>query len=118
VGTLPFSIMMNPPFSLAQEFVLHSLRLGATKIVCFQRFAWWESEKRREFWEHNPPNRVYICGNRADCWRHDIPAEKRTSSTPTAHAFFVWEKGHPSGTQLGHIYKADADPALPLEAAG
>lgn len=100
-----FSVFMNPPFSLAIDFISHSLLLGARKIVCFQRFAFWESQKRRQFWQSNPPNRVYICGDRADCWRIDIPPDQRTSSTPTAHAWFVWERGSPAGTLLGHIYR-------------
>ena len=99
---------MNPPFSKATEFVEKSFELGFRKIVCFQRFSWWESQKRREFWEKHPPDRVYICGDRASCWRHDIPESERGSSTPTAHAWFVWEKGSPPGTLLGHIYKGES----------
>lgn len=99
------TVLMNPPFSLAVDFVLRCIDLGARKIVCFQRFAWWESAGRKEFWQKNPPNRVYICGNRASCWRFDIPEEERKSGTTTAHAWFVWERGHPPGTVLGHIYK-------------
>lgn len=100
-----FSIFMNPPFSLAEKFVEKSFELGARKIVCFQRFAWWESRGRRTFWDKYPPNRIYICGDRADCWRHDIAQDQRGSSSPTAHAWFVWEPAHPSGTLLSHIYK-------------
>lgn len=100
-----FTVFMNPPFSKATQFVEKCHEIGARKIVCFQRFAWWESKKRREFWAKYLPSKVYICGDRADCWRHDIPQEQRGSSTPTAHAWFVWERGQPGGTQLSHIYK-------------
>lgn len=111
-----FSVFMNPPFSKACEFVEKSFELGARKIVCFQRFAWWESAERKEFWKKRPPSRVYICGSRADCWRHDLailPPEqrinpktgKKMSSSPTAHAWFVFERDHAGGTQLGHIWK-------------
>lgn len=105
---IPFSVLMNPPFSRAVEFVEQAFLLGARKVVCFQRFAWWESHKRKGFWDKFPPNRVYICGDRADCWRHDIPADQRGSSSPTAHAWFVWERGNPPGTILGRIHKGDA----------
>lgn len=104
-----FTIFMNPPFSLATQFVEKSFELGARKVVMFQRFAFWESKVRREFWEKYPPNRIYICSDRADCWRHDIPKEERGSSSPTAHAWFVFEPGHPTGTLLFHISKADAE---------
>lgn len=104
------SVLMNPPFSLAEKFVDKAWYLGARKIVCFQRFSWFEGsydkgKKRGQWWEKNKPARIWICGDRADCWRHDIRIDQRTSSTPTAHAWFVWERGH-SGTQLGHIYKS------------
>lgn len=101
-----FSVLMNPPFSLACAFVGHAKNLGARKILCFQRFAWWESRARKDFWDRHPPSRVYICGDRAPCWRHDIPAENRTSSTPTAHAVFVFEDGHNGGTILDRLYKS------------
>ena len=100
------TVLMNPPFSLAVEFVERCLEGGARKIFCFQRFAWWESAGRRDFWEKHPPNRVYVCGNRASCWRFDIPEDQRKSGTTTAHAWFVWERGHPAGTTLGHIYRS------------
>lgn len=103
-----FTIFINPPFSKAIQFVERSFELGARKIIMFQRFAFWESKKRQAFWAKYPPNRIYICADRADCWRHDIPQHLRGSSTPTAHAWFVWEQGHPSGTMLGSISKKDA----------
>lgn len=99
------TIFINPPFSKACEFVEKSFELGARKVVCFQRFAWWESGGRKDFWEKFPPNRVYVCADRASCWRHDIPESERGSGTPTAHAWFVWERGNPSGTLTGHIRK-------------
>ena len=106
-----YGILVNPPFSEAVSFITRAQRLNAKKIVCFQRFSWWESQKRRAFWDEYPPNRIYVCGDRATCWRHDVPPEERVDekgrkkTTPTAHAWFVWEKGHPTGTLLGHIYK-------------
>jgi hypothetical protein len=99
------TVFMNPPFSKAVEFVERALGLGARKIVCFQRFAWWESRERDPFWRSHPPNRIHICASRASCWRFDIPPEKRKSGTPTAHAWFVWERGHPPGPVLGRLLK-------------
>jgi hypothetical protein len=113
-----FSVFMNPPFSKAVEFVDAAFRYGARKVVCFQRFAWWESAERRDFWAKLPPHRVYICGSRADCWRYDLPKDekgnrfdhegKKLAGSSTAHAWFVWEPGQPSGTSLGHIYRGAA----------
>lgn len=114
-----FTIFMNPPFSLACEFVDKSFEIGASKVICFQRFAWWEAQKRREFWQRRPPNRVWICGDRAVCWRHDLPQDadgnrydpetgRKLSSAPTAHAWFVWDINDPveyGETKLAHIWR-------------
>lgn len=102
---LGFTVFMNPPFSLAEQFVLRAKEIGARKIVCFQRFAWWESQGRKTFWDRHPPNRIYICGDRASCWRFDIPKEDQKSGTTTAHAWFVWERGHPPGPVISRLYK-------------
>lgn len=110
------TVFMNPPFSLAEQFVERCFKGDARKIVCFQRHSWWESKGRREFWERRPPNRKYICGDRASCWRFDIPEDeqgnridpvtgKKLAGTTTAHAWFIWERGHPIGSLAGHIYK-------------
>jgi predicted RNA methylase len=100
------SVIMNPPFSKASEFVLKAKELGARKILCFQRFSWLESKDRREFWDKNPPAKIYLCAERASCWRHDIPPENRKSSTPTSHAWFVWEKGFLGNPTVYRLYKS------------
>ncbi len=119
-----FAVVMNPPFSgddglLACHFVDRALELGARKVVCFQRFAWLESSKRKAWWADNPPARIWLCAERATCYRFDVPMECNNSchlpdavkkerkaegqingcreclsTTPTAHAVFVWERGH------------------------
>lgn len=127
-----FSVIMNPPYSKAENFVDKAFELGARKIICFQRFSWWEGsfdkgKKRGQWWGSNPPNRIYICGDRAHCWRHDLPSDekgnrydpktgRKLGGTPTAHAWFVWEKGNPKGTLLGHIYKQNKGPKQGLTA--
>lgn len=100
------TVIMNPPFSLATDFVDHARRLGAGKIICFQRHSWWESQGRAEFWARNPPNRIYSCRKRATCLRFDIitgDAPIPNGGTTTAHSWFVWEEGHPHGTLMCHV---------------
>lgn len=106
-----FTVIMNPPFSKSEAFVEKAFALGARKIVCFNRFSWYEGSydkgrKRGKWWERHRPARIWLCGDRAHCWRHDIPLDQRGESTPTAHAFFVWEQGHTPAAITGHIYKS------------
>lgn len=103
------TVLMNPPFSKATDFVERAHQLGARKIVCFQRFAWWESQKRNEFWNEYPPARVYVCGDRATCWLFGTPEENRKNGTTTAHAWFIWEQGQQSNMPaLGRLYREAA----------
>lgn len=116
----PFTVLMNPPFSKATQFVEKAFEIGAKKVVMFQRFAFWESAGREDFWRRFPPSRVYICRDRASCFRFDLPRRedgkrfdpetgKVLHDSPTAHAWFVFEPGHPVGTVLGHISRKDAE---------
>lgn len=99
------TVFMNPPFSLATQFVDRAMELGARKIVCFQRSVWRESAARRDWWERNPPARIYQCGDRAYCWYGTIPEHLRKGGANQPHSWFVWEKGHPPGTLLGTIWR-------------
>lgn len=112
-----FSVIMNPPFSKACDFLIQAFELGARKVLMFQRFSFMESRDRREFWDEMAPSRIWLCGDRAHCWRGDMPDEdifdadgtllakgKKGRSSPTAHAWYVWEKGHASAP-ITRIYK-------------
>lgn len=100
------TVIMNPPFSLAEKFVDHAMALGARKIITFQRQAWRESAGRREFWERNSPARVWVCGARAPCWRFDLLGTEKAekSSSPTSYAWYVWERGHKGAEVTSAIY--------------
>lgn len=100
------TVIMNPPFTQAERFVDHAKRLNARKIICFQRQAWRESAGRRQWWEANPPSRVWVCGSRATCWRFDLlgtDLTKRGGST-TSMAWYVWERGHKGAEVTSAIY--------------
>ena len=103
-----FSVFMNPPFTLAEEFVEQALALGAEKVICFQRLPWYESEDRQAFWDRVPCTKIYVCGNRVTCWRNDISPEERKarSGSSTAYAFYVFEPGTSQKHPTAHrIYK-------------
>lgn len=105
------TVFMNPPFSLSEDFVDRALEYGARKIVCFQRLGWREGSRelgarRGQWWDRNPPARIWLCGDRAHCHLHSAPEEKRTGRS-IAYAYFVWERGHAPAATLGAIYRGD-----------
>lgn len=99
------TVLMNPPFSKGCDFVEKSFERGARKVLCFQRFSWLESQTRRGFWDKYPPKTVHLCGDRATCWRHDIPDDNRKNGTTTAHAWFEFDAGYTGSTIIERIYK-------------
>lgn len=103
------TVFMNPPFSKACEFVDHARMMGARKIICFQRQAWREGsleggKKRGAWWEANPPARTWLCGDRAQCLRFDLRGQN-IAKPPTAHSWFVWERGHKGAEITRGLYK-------------
>jgi len=117
VDLKPFTVFMNPPFSLTCDFIDQSFKLGAKNVVMFQRLTFLESSKRRDFFEKRTAKRVWLCGDRATCWRGDVPDEdmtgkdgeiikgKKGRSTPTAHAWFVFDRDHKGPTEFKLMYK-------------
>lgn len=112
------SVVMNPPFTLACEFVGAALSRGARKVACFQRWAWWaESRKRRAFWEQHPPTRIWACGDRATGFpitmseqeRRFLVTGERRGSSKTAHAVFVWERPFQGERTIGKIWDKSKD---------
>lgn len=84
-------IITNPPYTLADEFVLHALNLGATKVAMLLRLAWLEGRARHQrlFAEH-PPTRVWVFSGRQTLWAADDP-NPRTTGGAIAFAWFVWD---------------------------
>ena len=101
--------LLNPPFSLATQFIEQAHKIGFRKIIVFQRLSFWEGQGRESFWDKYPPARIYVCGSRATCWKFGTPPEVRKSNTPTAHAWFVYEQGqNTTMPSLGRLYKKEA----------
>lgn len=100
------TVVMNPPFSLAEEFVSHAQVLNARKIICFQRQAWRESQSRRLWWEGNSAARVWVCGARASCWRFDLLGSEKAESggSSVSMAWYIWERGHRGAELTSAIY--------------
>jgi hypothetical protein len=105
---------MNPPFSKSEAFVKMAMLYGARKIVCFQRYDWFEGsdvkgKKRGAFWRDHRPARIWVCGDRANCHLHSQSADRRKKKggMKQTYAFFVWEEGHAPAAITGHLFKSE-----------
>lgn len=100
IPTVKFSTVIgNPPFSLAQQFVDRSLEiLGDGGIVFFLlRLAFLESRKRYNWWRESPLKHVWILSNRPS-----FTGDGQTDDT--AYALYLWEKGWKRQPVLDWIY--------------
>lgn len=84
-------IITNPPFKLAEQFVLHGLGLGACKIAMLLRVAWLEGEERkRRIFDTTPLARVHISSRRLTMMRGGTDGG-RGGGGMIAFAWFVWD---------------------------
>ncbi len=85
------TIITNPPFKLALEFLQHGLDLGAKKIALFLKLAFLEGQKRTLVLEQTPLKNIYVFRKRVTLTRN---GEKMKNSGMIAFAWYVWEVGY------------------------
>jgi hypothetical protein len=91
-------VITNPPFRLAEEFVIQALRTARKGVAILARTVFLESVGRYEAIFHKTPptkfaqfvERVPIVKGRLDC----------KATTATGYAWFVWEKETPTASSL------------------
>ena len=76
-------IITNPPFSLAQEFIDHSLSHSNT-VIMLLRLNFLGSIKRHNWWISNPPTALYILSKR--------PSFTGAGTDATEYCWFIWDK--------------------------
>ena len=98
------NIITNPPFKLADQFILHSLALGAQKVCMFLRLAFLEGRARHtKLFMPHPPARVHVYSGRQTLWMggHERANEPRGGAI--AFAWFVWDAAHSGAPELRWI---------------
>lgn len=86
------NIITNPPFTLAQEFVVKSLSCTTGKVAMLAKLAFLEGQKRKSFFESTPLARVHVFSKRVNFYREGVRGKLGTSMI--AFAWYVWEHGH------------------------
>lgn len=83
-------IVMNPPFSLIEDFVAKSLNKATKGVLMLARLQFLEGEKRfNSILKDNPPSDVYIYVDRIFCYKNgDFSLPKNAVQ---AYAWFWWD---------------------------
>ena len=95
------TIITNPPYRYAEEFVTHALtntEVG-NKVCMFLRLNFLESKGRKKLFETFPPIRVWVSSSRIQCAKN-ADFSKYKGGSASAFAWFVWEVGYKGITTL------------------
>lgn len=99
------TIITNPPFSLAQQFIEKALTLANHYVIIFAKIQLLEGNDRRKMFDKTPPKYVYVFSKRVNPLRNG--EERDENGKPWAStmcfAWFVWEIGHTGDTVVKWI---------------
>ena len=91
-------VITNPPFRLAEEFVLNALRVARVGVAILARTVFLESIGRYEgIFRHLPPTKFAQFVERVPMVKGRLDS---TASTATGYAWLVWEKRATSAPSL------------------
>lgn len=96
-------IITNPPYSLAEKFILKSLDVipSGNKVAMFFKIQFLEGVKRKKLFENFPPKIIYIFSGRVVCAKNgDFEKYGKKS---LAFIWIVWEKGFTGNTIIKWI---------------
>ena len=98
------NIVTNPPYKLANQFILHAIHLGIEKHAWLLRLAFLEGQERYDsIFRLHPPADVYVFSKRLTIWRGDEDDAWYGKTGKTAYAWMVWKKGWRGPTQMGWL---------------
>jgi hypothetical protein len=95
------SIITNPPFKLADDFVRHALLL-CPRVYMLLRLAFLESERRRVILDNGWLRRVYVFRKRLPMM-HRAGWNGPRASSALAFAWFCWDRQHCGPAELHRI---------------
>lgn len=90
------TIITNPPFALAQEFIEKALELSNHYVIMFAKIQLLEGDKRRKMFDNSPLKYVYVFSKRVSPLRNGEPTDEKGKpwASTMCFAWFVWEKNY------------------------
>ncbi len=96
------TILTNPPFKLAGEFVRRGLSL-APRVIMLLRLAFIESEKRSDILDGGMLARIYCFKKRLPMMHRDSWKGARIDHSSVVFAWFVWDREHKGSISLHRL---------------
>lgn len=91
-------VITNPPFRLAEEFIIRSLSVAKVGVAILARTVFIESVGRYEYlFKNNPPSKFAQFCERVPMVKGRLDQK---ASTATGYAWLVWEKNYTSDPKL------------------
>jgi hypothetical protein len=103
-ATKPFlDIVTNPPYSLAEAFLLQAMGLlQENRYYCaLLKITWLEGKARRKIFEQYPPKFVYVYSQRINCAKNG--EFNKYKATAICYCWYIWQKGFKGDTVVRWI---------------
>ena len=100
------TIITNPPFKYAKEFILKALEISNHYVIMFAKLQLLEGSKRRkQLFDIFPPKYVYVFSDRVSTLMNGDETDENGKpwATLLATAWYVWEKGYKGETIIRWI---------------
>lgn len=96
-------IIMNPPYSTIEPFVLRALEIANKGIIMLARLQFLEGKNRYEnILKDNSPTDMYVYIDRIQCWKQGI---EPSGSSAQAYAWFIWDKTKTQETKVHWLWR-------------
>lgn len=98
------SLVTNPPYKQAEQFIRRAIEVGFEKHAWLLRFQFIEGGRRFHLFRDHPPRRIWVFSRR-------VQVSERGLENPfggmIVYAWFVWEKGYQGHPELRWIGPED-----------
>lgn len=96
-------IIMNPPYSVIEPFVMKSLDIAHKGVLMLARLQFLEGQKRyNKILKDNPPTAIYVYVDRISCFKNGNVNEKMASAQ--AYAWFYWDKRQENNSNSSKLH--------------
>lgn len=98
------NIVSNPPFKIAERFIVNGLKRARRKVALLQRLAFLEGQQRAALFLSSPLARVHVFSYRISMPPGGVTGIEAKGGS-VAFAWFVWEHGHQGPPTINWLTK-------------